>query len=304
MSAPIAPGSFSRRQRQRIGDHDADRARASCSAAIASREVAQVPVGAGILEDRAEHRSRRPGRRRIADDHLDPQRLGPGLASRRCSAGGSSRRRRSALAFDFATRCAIVIASAAAVASSSSEALATVKPGQVADHRLVVQQRLQPALADLGLVGRVGGVPGRVLQDVALDRRRRDRAVVALPDQRGEAPGSSSRPAACATAARARTAARRSPAAPPGGSPAGTVSSISASSAVDAHRLEHLGHLGRRGADMAAVGEIVGIVVGGGEGHRTSCATGAVRRHDPPAPRKSRPPAAPADYKAHSMKSL
>ena len=59
------------------------------------------------------------------------------------------------------------------------------QPGQVGDHRLEVEQRLEPALADLGLVGRVGGVPGRVLQHVALDDRRGDRAVVPQPDHRG-----------------------------------------------------------------------------------------------------------------------
>ena len=59
------------------------------------------------------------------------------------------------------------------------------QPGQVADHGLEVQQRLQPSLRDLGLVRGVGGVPGRVLEDVALDRRRSDRAVVTLADHRG-----------------------------------------------------------------------------------------------------------------------
>ena len=42
-----------------------------------------------------------------------------------------------------------------------------IKAGEVADHRLEVEQRLQATLADLGLVRRVGRVPGRVLQDVA-----------------------------------------------------------------------------------------------------------------------------------------
>ena len=55
--------------------------------------------------------------------------------------------------------------------------------GEVADHGLEVDQRLHPALRDLGLVGRVGGVPGRVLEDVAQDDARRVRAVVALADE-------------------------------------------------------------------------------------------------------------------------
>ncbi len=46
------------------------------------------------------------------------------------------------------------------------------QPGQVGDHGLEVQQRLQPALADLRLVRRVRGVPGRGLEDVAADHRR------------------------------------------------------------------------------------------------------------------------------------
>ena len=59
-----------------------------------------------------------------------------------------------------------------------------VQPGEVGDHGLEVQQRLQPALADLRLVRRVGGVPGRVLHDVAQQHRRREGVVVALPDHR------------------------------------------------------------------------------------------------------------------------
>ena len=67
------------------------------------------------------------------------------------------------------------------------------QPGQVGDHGLEVEQRLQPALADLGLVGRVGGVPGRVLQHVAPDHRRGDGAVVAEADHRRSADGSGRR---------------------------------------------------------------------------------------------------------------
>ena len=56
--------------------------------------------------------------------------------------------------------------------------------GEVGDDRLEVEQRLEPALGDLGLVGRVGGVPGRVLEHVAADHRRRDGRVVAQADHR------------------------------------------------------------------------------------------------------------------------
>ena len=51
-------------------------------------------------------------------------------------------------------------------------------------HQLLVgQERLEAALRDLRLVGRVGRVPARVLQHVALDHTRRVRAVIAHADE-------------------------------------------------------------------------------------------------------------------------
>ena len=79
-----------------------------------------------------------------------------------------------------------VIASAAAVDSSSIDALAMSMPGEVADHGLEVEERLEPTLADLGLVGRVRGVPGRVLEHVAQDHAGGVGAVVASADERGD----------------------------------------------------------------------------------------------------------------------
>ncbi len=61
--------------------------------------------------------------------------------------------------------------------------IGNIEAGQVADHRLEVQQRFKTALRDFRLVGRVGGVPGRIFKNIALDDRRRDGAVIALADQ-------------------------------------------------------------------------------------------------------------------------
>ena len=63
-----------------------------------------------------------------------------------------------------------------------------IKAGQVADHGLVIQQRLKPALRNLGLIRGIGGVPRRILKDIPLDGGRRYSAVVALPDQAGHHP--------------------------------------------------------------------------------------------------------------------
>ncbi len=49
-----------------------------------------------------------------------------------------------------------------------------------------LKQRLEPPLADLRLIRRVGRVPGGILKDVALDDGGHNRAGIALADQRGE----------------------------------------------------------------------------------------------------------------------
>jgi hypothetical protein len=54
--------------------------------------------------------------------------------------------------------------------------------GEVGAHGLEVQERFEAALGDLGLVGRVRGVPGGVLQDVAADDGGGVGAVVAQAD--------------------------------------------------------------------------------------------------------------------------
>ena len=59
---------------------------------------------------------------------------------------------------------------------------------QVDDHLLEVQKRLEPALADLGLVGGISRVPARILQDIAPDHRRDDGTVIAHAQHRDEHP--------------------------------------------------------------------------------------------------------------------
>ena len=58
-----------------------------------------------------------------------------------------------------------------------------IERGQVGDHRLEIEQRLEPALRDLGLIGRVGGVPAGIFQNVALDHRRHDAIGITRADE-------------------------------------------------------------------------------------------------------------------------
>jgi hypothetical protein len=55
--------------------------------------------------------------------------------------------------------------------------------GQIAHHRLKIQEPFEPALGDLGLIRGVRGVPARILQHVSLDDARRDAVVVAEADE-------------------------------------------------------------------------------------------------------------------------
>ena len=60
------------------------------------------------------------------------------------------------------------------------------EPGEVGGRGLEGEERLEPALGDLRLVRGVGGVPARILEDVALDHLGHEGAVVPHPDERGE----------------------------------------------------------------------------------------------------------------------
>ena len=69
------------------------------------------------------------------------------------------------------------------------------EPGEVGDHGLEVQQRLEAPLTDLRLIRRIGCVPGGIFQHVALNDGRQVRAVVALADQGNHRPVARSDPA-------------------------------------------------------------------------------------------------------------
>ena len=156
-------------------------------------EVAQLAVGAGVLDDDAEDVTT-TGRRtervdavdvgEVGDRHLDAQRQGPGLGDRDGLRQG--------VPVDEEDRLGGALRAAAHEGHRLGDRGGLVEErragdgeaGEVADDGLEVDEGLEPALGDLRLVRRVGGVPGGVLQDVALDHRRGHRAVVAEADHR------------------------------------------------------------------------------------------------------------------------
>ena len=59
-----------------------------------------------------------------------------------------------------------------------------IERGKIGHHGLEIEKRLEPALRELSLVRRVGGVPTGIFQDVPLNDRRGDAIRVAGADKR------------------------------------------------------------------------------------------------------------------------
>ena len=150
------------------------------------RRVADGAEGIRVLQVGTEHRRRIEVLVRIADndrhaepfgagaDHGDHLRMAPGIdeEGRRLAAfciGCGAMHQRHGLA-----RGGRLV---------EQRGIGDRHSGEVADHRLEIHDRFHPPLADLGLIGRVGGVPGSILENVALDHGRRIRGVIPLPDE-------------------------------------------------------------------------------------------------------------------------
>ena len=264
MSAPISPGGTSR-----VSASGSAATQASASRGVQRRdrlpEIADVSECAGILEDRAENDGRIEIFEGVADDDVPAQRLGPRpdhVDGLRMAVPIDEERPR--LRFRRALRQRHRLAGGRRLVQQAR--VRHVESGQVADHGLEIEKGLQPPLADLRLIRRVGGVPGRVLEDVALDDGRRDRSVVSLPDKTGQdhvLGGDLPHPVQHALLAEGRPPVQR----PLLTDRAGYGPVDQRVEAVRSHGLEHLRYLRRRWPDVPAVGEIVGVVDGFLEGH-------------------------------------
>jgi|GEM_PF-5238960 len=162
------------RERKHVGSHDHPD-RGSVGPLDKAPRVDQGAVRGGILQERAEDRGGAEVERRgVAGVHRDAQRLGPGANDReglRVAVARDEERLRRLGPGDgmqerhrFGRRGALV----------EQRGVRDRQSGQIDDHGLVVEQRLEPPLRDLGLIGRVLRIPAGVLEDVALDDRRRD----------------------------------------------------------------------------------------------------------------------------------
>ncbi len=184
MSAPRLAGRGEQGEGEQVGGDDRERA-LGFQGRDRGPEVAHRARGARILQQRAEHVRTVEIGEGIADDQGPAERLGAGAHHRkrlRMHVFVDEERLRLHLRVPLRQRHGL----GRGGGFIQQRGVGDVEPGEVADHGLEVEQGFQPALADLGLVGRVGRVPGRIFQDVALDHRGQDRSGIALADQRGE----------------------------------------------------------------------------------------------------------------------
>ncbi len=146
-------------------------------------QVANLAMGIRVLQQRAEHLVSGQVVQR-ADYQFEAERFGAGLHHRK-------RLRMAILVNEEAVALALGHAPGQGHGLGccgrliEQRGVGQIEAGEVDDHLLVVQQRFQPTLGNLRLIGRVGGVPARILQHVAQDHRRGDGAVVAHADQAG-----------------------------------------------------------------------------------------------------------------------
>ena len=173
------------RQRQQVGRHDEGRL-VRVDAPGLGAQVVHAAVGGGRLDQRGEvvaaGDQRVPFLRGVRQHHLQPQRRGArldDLEGLRVAVAGHHEA--VALALDAALGQRHGLGRGGGLVQHAGVGHGHAR--QVADHGLEVDQRLHAALRDLGLVGRVGRVPGGVLEDVAQDDAGRVRAVVALADE-------------------------------------------------------------------------------------------------------------------------
>ncbi|MCY1215383.1 hypothetical protein D9M72_272260 [compost metagenome] len=160
------------------GDQGADGVEALHQLAV----VVEVAVAGGVLQQGAEVGAGVAELTLVADHHLDAQRLGAGAQHVEGLRVAVLRGEEGVAGLVLAQALAEGHGLGGGSAFVEQGGVGDRQAGEVADQGLEVQQRFQAALGDFRLVGGIGGVPGRVFQQVAQDRAGGVAGVVALAD--------------------------------------------------------------------------------------------------------------------------
>ena len=165
------------REREQVGGDNRESA-GLVRAGDESSEIADRAIGGRVLEERAEDRFLRAGFGR-ADENPDPERF-------RAGAEQGDRLGMTVVGDKKRVAALDVVAESHGLGRGGGlveqGGIGNLHAREVADHRLKVEQRLQPALGDLRLIRRVSGIPARVFQNVPADDRGRVCPVIAGSD--------------------------------------------------------------------------------------------------------------------------
>ena len=179
---------FAGRRQQHQGEDiggDADDRSLSMSLFYRPAQIGNLAAAAGVLEQGAEYVPAFQVRERVPHAHFVTEPVGPGAHHRDgLRVAVPVHEEQPAVLFAHAFCHAHGLCRGRGFIEHGG--IGDLHPGQVDDRLLEVQQGFQAALADLGLVRRVGGIPGRVLQHIAFYHRRHDGVVIAHADHGGE----------------------------------------------------------------------------------------------------------------------
>ena len=274
IGAQIARGAQHQQREQVAGDGD-PRVLAMRSFDKGGR-IAQPAAARRVLQEQAEALAPLQQLRRLAGDDLDTQRPRAGFEHRQGL--------RMAIRIDQKARTCVALVDTFEQGHGLGRrgglvehgGVGKLHAGQVHHQLLVGQQRLQTALGNLRLIGRVGGVPARIFQHVALDDGGGVGAVVAHADKAAAdavAPGKLTQPCQHIDFP-LRSAQVHGPAAP---YPLGHGGVDQGLRALITQRQRHFLLLGRCGADMTGQKFIVplqGAQSQRGGGRRGGCRGG------------------------------
>ncbi len=176
-------GRGQERQRQEIAGDDGEAA-LGLDGGDGGAQVADAAVAGGVLQQRAEHGLAVELGQGIARDQLDALMAGAGLQhGQRLRMHAVVDEEQGRLAAADPVRHGHGLGGGGGLVEQRG--VGQLHAGEVDHHLLVVEHGFEPALADLGLVGRVGRVPAGAFQHVAQDHRRGVGAVIAHADHRG-----------------------------------------------------------------------------------------------------------------------
>ncbi len=177
-------GRPEQREREQVGGRDGERA-GGVGGGEEIRKVMHAARRVGVLHEDAEAAGRGLEFAPVAHDDLEPEgfRPRPDDIDRLGVAGGVDEEAAVGGGIALLEPVAHHHGLGGGGALVEHRGVGDLEAGEIADHRLEIEQRLEPALRDLGLVGRVGGIPAGILEDVALDDSGHVRVGIAHADQ-------------------------------------------------------------------------------------------------------------------------